>query len=134
MEYLVGIALALFSCSGAKWLGLDRDRAFYPTVVIVIASYYVLFATLAADHGVLAIEVAIAAAFSALAVIGFKRSLWLVVAALFMHGVLDWYHPALVHNAGVPATWPGFCLAFDAAAAVFLGVMLLMRAASVPAR
>ena len=30
----------------ARFVGFDRDRAFYPTVLMVIASYYVLFAAM----------------------------------------------------------------------------------------
>src|ERR1700704_2776876 len=44
MEYTVGVALALGISSLATVVGLDRDRAFYPTLMIVIASYYGLFA------------------------------------------------------------------------------------------
>lgn len=47
MEYAIGIALALIVSCFARVTGLDRDRAFYPTVAIVIALYYVLFAVMA---------------------------------------------------------------------------------------
>ena len=40
MAYLVGVVLAAVVCGFATIAGLDRDRAFYPTVTIVIASYY----------------------------------------------------------------------------------------------
>ena len=45
MPYVIGAVLALSAGLFAMWVGLDRDRAFYPTVMIVIALYYVLFAT-----------------------------------------------------------------------------------------
>ena len=38
MEYLIGTGLALSVSLLARFVGLDRDRAFYPTVLIVIAS------------------------------------------------------------------------------------------------
>lgn len=66
MEYIVGVALALFVCGAAWLLGMDRDRVFYPTVLIVVASYYVLFAAMDGSHGVLRAEIAIAAVFAAL--------------------------------------------------------------------
>ena len=44
MEYLIGVLLALAVAGLATVVGLDRGRAFYPTVLIVIATYYVLFA------------------------------------------------------------------------------------------
>jgi len=43
---VVGIALSIAVASFARLVGFDRDRAFYPTVLIVIASYYVLFAAM----------------------------------------------------------------------------------------
>jgi len=46
MEYLVGLGLALAMCGAAWLLALDRDRVFYPTVLIVVVSYYVLFAAM----------------------------------------------------------------------------------------
>lgn len=128
MEYIVGVALALFVCGAAWLLGMDRDRVFYPTVLIVVASYYVLFAAMDGSHGVLRAEIAIAAVFAALAVVGFKRNLWLVVGAFAGHGVLDFVHHAFVQNAGVPSGWPGFCLAFDLSAALFVGCVLRLRA------
>lgn len=33
MEYIVGITLALLFCGAAVWLGMDRERVFYPPVV-----------------------------------------------------------------------------------------------------
>ena len=44
MEYLVGVGLALVVAVFGTLVGFDRHRAFYPTVLIVIASYYGLFA------------------------------------------------------------------------------------------
>jgi hypothetical protein len=46
MAYLVGVVLAVVVCGFATIAGLDRDRAFYPTITIVIASYYGLFAVM----------------------------------------------------------------------------------------
>ena len=128
MEFIVGIALALLVCGAAACLGMDRDGVFYPTVLIVIASYYVLFAIADGGHEVLFSEMAISAAFMGLAVAGFKRNLWLVVGALAGHGVLDFFHHDLVHNTGVPPGWPGFCLTFDLTAAALFGCVLVFRA------
>ena len=38
MEYLVAVILGLVVAGFATMSGFDRDRAFYPTVLIVIAS------------------------------------------------------------------------------------------------
>ena len=53
MPYVIGIVLCAWCRSVCKARGFDRDRAFYPTVMIVIASYYVLFAAMSGvgSHG-----------------------------------------------------------------------------------
>ena len=58
--------------------------------------------------------------FVVVAVIGLKRHLGLVAAALAAHGVLDFFHGHLINNPGVPEWWPAFCLAYDVAAAALL--------------
>ena len=117
MGYAVGIGLAMCVALFARFVGLDRDRAFYPTVLIVIASYYVLFAVMGGTVHALIIESSVMTAFLLVAVIGFKVNLWIVVAALAGHGVFDWFHGRIVINAGVPEWWPAFCLSYDVSAA-----------------
>jgi hypothetical protein len=125
MDYAIGIVLALVvSCFG-RMTGLDRDRAFYPTMTIVIALYYVLFAVMGGSTGALLAEAIGVAAFVLAAVVGFKRNLWLVVAALAGHGVFDALHAQMVTNPGVPEWWAGFCATFDVGAAAFLAWLLL---------
>ena len=46
MEYIVGTALALLFCGAAAGLGMDRERVFYPAVLIAVASYYLAFAVI----------------------------------------------------------------------------------------
>ncbi len=127
MEYLMGVGLAVVVCVFATLVGFDRDRVFYPTLAIVIATYYILFAVMGSSATVLAWESVTASAFAALAVAGFKKSLWLIVAALAGHGVFDFFHHLFIQNLGVPAWWPGFCLSFDVLAGGFLAVLLVRR-------
>jgi hypothetical protein len=82
VEVFIGAGLALSVGLSATFLGLDRDRAFYPTVMIVIASYYGLFAVMSGSVQALALESIAIVAFLAASIAGFKWSLWLVVAAL----------------------------------------------------
>ena len=56
MAILIGAILALSVGLSATFLGLDRDRAFYPTVMIVIASYYALFAVVGGSSHAVATE------------------------------------------------------------------------------
>ncbi len=128
METIVGVTLALFFCAAATGLGMDRERVFYPAVVMAVASYYLAFAVGDGRGEVMGSEVAIAAVFIAAAVLGFKRSPWIAVVALGGHGVMDAFHHHLVHNTGVPQAWPGFCMGFDVTAAVILALIMLARA------
>jgi len=123
MEYLIGLVLSLAVAGFAIVMGFDRERAFYPTVAIVIASYYVLFAVMAASGKTLITEITVATGFLLLATIGYKRSLWLVAIAIVAHGVFDIVHHLFIENPGVPHWWPGFCLQFD----VILGAVLAVR-------
>jgi hypothetical protein len=59
------------------------------------------------------------------AVLGFRKNFWLVVAALIGHAVFDFVHRFFIDNPGVPHWWPGFCLAFDALLGMFLAVHLI---------
>jgi hypothetical protein len=128
MEYVVGIGLALFFCSAAAGLGMDRERVFYPAVVMAVASYYLAFAVVDGRSEVMTAEVAIASVFLAGAVLGFKRNPWIAVVALAGHGLMDAFHHRLVHNGGVPQVWPGFCMSFDVTAAAFAAWVMLVRA------
>lgn len=125
MEFLIGAVLALSVGLSARFIGLDRDRAFYPTVLIVIALYYALFAVMGGSLQVLVIESIVIGVFVGAAIAGFKRSLWLVVVALAAHGVFDLVHGHLIENPGVPPWWPNFCLAYDVVAAAGLAWLLL---------
>ena len=125
MAYLVGVILAAVVCGFATIAGLDWDRAFYPTVTIVIASYYGLFAVMGGSRHALIVESAVIAAFLVVSIVGFKRNLWLLVVALAAHGLFDFVHANLIADPGVPPWWPPFCLAYDVVTAVYLAVRLL---------
>jgi len=132
MEYLIGLILSLAVAGFAAVIGFDRERAFYPTVLIVIASYYVLFAAMGGSGRTLIIEIVVAGGFLLAAVFGFRKNFWLVVAALIGHGVFDFVHHFFIDNPGVPHWWSGFCLAFDALLGVFLAVRLIRHPERVP--
>ncbi len=130
MEYLIGLILAAAVGVCATIIGFDRERAFYPTMLIVIASYYVLFAVIGAYPPTLIIEIIVAGGFLLFAILGFKVKLWLIVVALVGHGVFDFVHHLVIYNPGVPHWWPGFCLAFDVIISGWLAVLLLVRRSS----
>lgn len=120
MPIVVGLLLSVGVAVFARRTGLDRDRAFYPTIVIVVALYYVLFAVMSGSTRAVLIESVVMMGFAAAAVAGFKSSRWIVVAALFAHGVMDTFHGRVIENTGVPAWWPAFCAAYDIGAAAWL--------------
>jgi len=127
MEYMIGIGLALLTCVFATLVGFDRDRVFYPTLLALMPTYYILFACIGGSTSVLAVEFLMGVAFFAAAVAGFKTNLWLIVVGLAGHGVFDFFHHLLIQNPGVPRWWPGFCLSFDVLAGAFLALLLTRR-------
>ena len=127
MEYAIGVLLALAVLGGSTAIGFDRERVFYPSVMIYIAANYILFATMGASTHDLILETLAAGAFIAVSAIGYKTTLWLVAAALAAHGLFDFVHHHIIANPGVPSWWPGFCLAFDVVAAGYLAVLIRRR-------
>jgi len=128
MEYVIGAILAVAVAGFATATGLDRERGFYPPLLIVIASYYALFAVMGASCRTLVIEIVVAGAFVVAAALGFKKNLWFAVAGIIGHGVFDLVHHWIIENPGVPHWWPGFCLTFD----VIFGLWLAVRLKRVP--
>ena len=125
LPYVVGVVLSFGVALFARWVGFDRDRAFYPTVLIVIASYYVLFAVMSGSIETVLLESIIMMVFAVAAVAGFKASGWIVVAGLAGHGVMDSVHGHILQNTGVPTWWPAWCLAYDVGAAAALAWILM---------
>jgi hypothetical protein len=127
VELLIGAGLATATAVSARMIGFDRDRMFFPMLLMVIATYYILFACMSHSAAPLAPETGWAAVFIAVAIAGYKRSLWLVVAGLLVHGIFDAVHGFMIENPGVPSFWPSFCAAYDIALALCLGSQLLRR-------
>lgn len=66
----------------------DRDRSFYPTVLIVIASYHVMFAVMGASGQALVIRSQYRQRFLATRR-ACLRGIWLVAAAIVGHQAFD---------------------------------------------
>jgi hypothetical protein len=123
MPIVIGVVLALVAAVAAIWIGLDR-RSFYATVLVVVGTYYVLFAVMGASSRVLVIESLVASLFALMAAIGFRTHTWIIAAGLALHGAFDFVHGALVTNPGMPVWWPAFCGSYDVAAAIMLAVLI----------
>jgi hypothetical protein len=117
VAYVIGIVLACCVSLFARVVGFDRDRAFYPAALVVIASFYIVFAVMGGSLYALAVESMIALGFLVVAVLGFRVNLWIVTAGLAVHGLFDAVHGSILSNPGVPVWWPPFCLAYDLTAA-----------------
>ena len=130
MPYVIGVVLAIGVAVFAKHVGLDRDRAFYPTVLIVVASLYVLFAAMSESVHMVLLESIAMIGFTIAAVAGFRSSTWIVVAGLAGHGLFDFVHGQILHNAGVPVWWPQFCGTYDGVAAAGLAWLIMLRSAA----
>ena len=130
MPYAIGIVASAGVAVFARYVGFDRDRAFYPTVVIVVALYYVLFAVMSGSVRTVVFESVVMSLFAIAAVAGFRSSPWIVVAALAGHGIFDGVHGHIIDNTGVPAWWPAWCLSYDVGAAA--GLAWLLRHGLVP--
>lgn len=116
----MGIGIGIF----ATIVGLDRDRALYPTALIVIASYYCLYAVIGNSNSSLISESVIAVMFVAIAVVGFRTNLWIAAAGIVGHGIFDMFHHLIIENPGLPTFWPGFCMSIDIVFGIYLAVML----------
>lgn len=124
LPFLVGFAVAASVAGFAALAGFDRDRSFYPTVLIVSASYYLLFAAIGGDGAVLMREALGLLLFVIAAVAASKLSRWIVVIGLCGHALFDMAHGAMIASPGTPIWWPAFCLSFDLALAACVAVGL----------
>ncbi len=127
LPLLIGAALAVVIAITAKAARFDKDRSFYPTVLIVISAYYVLFAFMSGEA--IAEEIIVASAFIIAAFAG--GLVWPVLAGIgiFLHGVFDFLHPIFITNSGVPVWWPAFCAGID----ILLGVWVIWLSFKRPA-
>ena len=127
MAALIGLSLGVAVAVFARIVGFDRERVFYPTVLIVVAHYYVLFAIVSEKYGALPPQLIFFGLFSTIAVLSFRISLWFAVAGLAVHGLFDFAHQFFAADSGVPKWWPSFCLAFDLTAAAAVAIMLIVE-------
>ena len=118
---LAGIAFGGATVAILRGTGMARDRATGPTLLAAIALFYPVFAIENGSGAEIAVHVAIAVAFLAVAVVGHARWLALVAVAMIGHGLFDIAAYALT-DGPAPRWWGPFCLSVD----VVLGAWLLI--------
>lgn len=124
MALVIGLVFALVVGVLCTTTGMDRDRAVYPVIMIVIACIYPLFAVMAGSTEALVADTLVNLLFAIAALVSFRSSLWIVAAALTAHGLLDAVHWRVITNPGVPVFWPAFCGGYDVMAGAYLGWLL----------
>ena len=121
-----GVAVGLASAALPAVLSWLPALTVHAVSVCVIAAVYVGFAVGDGRPHVVAVETVVATCFVLLAAVALDvtGSVWLVVAALVLHGVKDlWQH----RTQFVRRTrwWPRFCVAVDWTAASAVAVVAL---------
>ena len=121
IELISALSMVLFIMACGKWLHFDRDRSYYPTILMVIALAYLLLAVLDGRSDVILAEFLFASLFIVGAILGSLYSNQLVAILLIAHGLFDLIHPYLVANEAVPGWYALFCLVVD----LLLGLWVL---------
>ncbi|MCO4847409.1 MAG: hypothetical protein KC448_05490 [Yoonia sp.] len=117
-----GVMLALWR------VGMLSERSGLAVLLAAIAAFYPVFAAQNGNIAETLLHVAIFAAFSGLALTGFRRGAYIIAGGLIGHGVFD----AGLYFLGAPGPvwWPAFCGAFDIMAG---GVLIrLLQSRKVP--
>ncbi|MEE4208096.1 MAG: hypothetical protein V2I43_02370 [Parvularcula sp.] len=120
---MVGAGLAALLLITAWGSELHRNRGFYATLLIAISFFYPVFAWERFQLTEMLFQLAIAAAFVAIAVIGYRRDAAIIVLGLFMHAGYDVV--AVIADVHAPSLWQEFCFSFDLTIAA--GARLLSR-------
>ena len=118
----IGAVLAASIFLFARWQRWDHDSSLYPTVLIVIAQYYVLFALIDGAENALIFQLIVACLFVLVAIIGRNAGGPIIAFAIMAHGIYDLGFHWFGTGGGVPIWWPAFCSAVD----LILGVAILL--------
>ncbi|MEQ8524724.1 MAG: hypothetical protein RIB15_08550 [Gracilimonas sp.] len=125
IEFICAVITTTFiiGIGKAKIFRFEKDRSYFPTILIVIALVYILFAVMSSNVDVIIAEAVVATMFITGALYGSVNSLRMVAILLIVHGLYDFIHPHIFNYNTVPSWWPIFCLYVD----VILGVWIFFR-------
>ena len=119
LAIFIGLCLALFIILAGKYSRFDRDTSYFPVLLIVIASYYVLFAIM--QNQSIVFELMVASCFLFLAVFCAKKAPIVIGIALIMHGLYDILHVFVLKHQVAPHWWGEFCASVD----IVLGIWVI---------
>ncbi len=106
--------------------GMLAERSGASILLAAVALFYPVFAAAEGDWYSFALHAALCLAFSAVAVQGWKKGMFLIAGGLMAHGIFD-IGIAFIGHPG-PVWWPAFCAAVDiAVAAVLIRLLQLGR-------
>jgi hypothetical protein len=108
---MVGAGLAALLLITAWGSELHRNRGFYAGLLIALSFFYPVFAWERFQLSEMLFQLAIAAAFTGIAVIGYRRDASLIVLGLVLHAGYDLV--AGFADVHAPALWTEFCFSFD---------------------
>lgn len=125
---LIG-ALAGGGAMFALWrTGMLAERSGLAVLLVAVAAFYPVFAAQSGNFAETPLHIAIFAAFTVLALAGFRRGAYVIAGGLIGHGIFD----AGLYFLGAPGPtwWPAFCGAFDIVAG---GVLIrLLQSRKIP--
>jgi len=126
MDVLAGVGLVLAFIALFHAIGLHRERALYPLLLMVIGLAYVLLAASDDAFGLALVEAVVALGFVGAAIAGYRRNLWWVVVALIAHAAFDAAHSAFWPSPAIPHWYAGFCIGADGLLALHLVLLLVV--------
>lgn len=120
---LAGVGLGGTTVALMATGGVMHQRGTWATIMVAIASFYVVFAIQSGDALEIGVHTGLAAGFVALAIIGARASPWIFAAALLGHGIFDVFAGSVIANPA-PGWWGPFYLGIDVMLALTLAAML----------
>lgn len=123
-ELAIGAALGIVTLIAFRVGGIHRERGTYAVLLVAITVPYIISAIETHETDTM-YHAGFAVMFAAIALIGARLNLWLVVLGLLGHAIFDGMH----HYTGIIAPTPGWygpvCLGFDLSVAAGLAGFLL---------
>jgi ABC-type Na+ efflux pump permease subunit len=126
---LIGAGVGFILMLGFWRAGFLAERSGLAVLLSAIAIFYPVFAAIEQDWSGLALHTLIFLGFTALALMGFRRGLYLIAGGLIAHAIFD--AGLITLGSPGPLWWPAFCAGVDLIAGIIL--IRLIQTQKVPA-